>query len=127
MKYIKSLHNRIIRQYAQNRGYCVTDRGNKVVFKCSTLAEAESYIDSNPEGMSIPCGTWQEELWKMLKSGLTVTPMTHGAALGTTNPVSYRRSWRGLVERMRVAGYDVEQVEQGKVASYRLVRSSAAN
>ena len=127
MKYILARHNKIIRKYAQNGGYCVTDRNNKVVFKCSTQAEAEQYIDNHAEDMSIARKSWQKELWNMLKSGLTVAPMEHGAALGTTNPTSYRMSWKGMCERMKVAGYEVERVGQGKMASYRLVRSSAAN
>jgi len=123
MKYISCRHNRIIRAYARG-GYCVTDRGNKTLYRCDTIEQAESYIDANPEGMSIPHGTWQEELWHDLKAGKTVTPMQHGAAAQYDNASSYRASWAGMVKRMESIGLKVEQVGEG---SYRLVRESAAN
>ena len=123
MKYILARHNRIVRQYARG-GYCVTDRGNKTLYKCATIAEAEAYIDANPEGMSISHGSWQEELWTMLKAGKTVTPMQYGTAANYDNARSYLSSWEGMCKRMKVAGCELEQVTEG---SYRLVRNSAAN
>lgn len=127
MQYILGRHNRIVRQYARNRGYCVTDRGNKTLFKCKTLAEAEAFIDSNPEGMSIPHGSWQEDLWHMLKAGITVTPLQHGAASVNTARPNYTQSWDGMCKRIEIAGYQLEQTGEGDQVQYRLVREHAAN
>ena len=124
MQYILGKHNRIVRQYARNRGYCVTDRGNKTLFKCKTLAEAEAFIDANPEGMSIHHGPWQQELWDQLKAGITVTPLQHGMGNNTT---FYRSSWSNMASRIRTAGHHLEQFGEGDKASYRLIRNGAAN
>ena len=126
MQYILGRHNRIVRKYARG-GYCVTDRGNKPIFRCATLAEAEAFIDSNPEGMSIPHGSWQEDLWNMLKAGITVTPMQHGAASVNTARPNYKQSWEGMCKRIEIAGYQLEQTGQGDQVQYKLVREQAAN